>query len=179
MHWNLTANGLYSASSFYQVITTAGRTKAEIQFTWYLQIPPTVRIFAYLTVHEKLLTQDVLMERGIECDRNCVQCQRCSLETAAHLLFNCDYARICWNRLTLHLGYSILCRGDSIQQTIIRSSRRCRHRLQRKTWGIIFFSLCWQLWKARNYKVFQRKCLAPILVVEHALKEARLWQKYC
>lgn len=147
LQWNLTASNVYSASSFYEVIIMAGRTKEALQFTWYLQIPPTVKIFAYLCIHEKLLTQDVLMCRGIECAWHCVQCQSCSLEMAQaqHLLFYCEYARLFWNRLTLHLGYNILCRGDSIQQTITRSYRRCRHIIPRKNWGVLFFAACWIL----------------------------------
>ncbi|XP_078174425.1 uncharacterized protein LOC144568068 [Carex rostrata] len=168
LQWNLTSTKLYSSNSFYKVITSTGRTMEGLRFTWHLKIPATIKIFAYLCIQDKLLTQDVLLRRGFECNHSCVQCQRCSLETTHRILFQCEFALLFWSRFSRYLGYNIFTRGDSVRQSVIRSYNGCRHIMPRKKWGVLFFSACWMLWKARNNKEFEDKCLPANLVAEHA-----------
>lgn len=177
--WKWTANKVYSAGSFYNTYLSGGRVKWAFHYTWQLQIPPSVKIFAYLCIKGKLLTHDVMSMRGIECDLQCVLCPTCPVETMLHLLFDCQYARKFWFRFRLHLGFPIMTRRASIPDTVTVSYQRCRSRLTRKLWGIYFFSGCWVIWKERNNKIFQGKCRDPNGAAENAFKQALMWEKFC
>lgn len=114
LQWKWTGNNIYSASSFYNMVLTGGRTLWAFRFIWKLNIPPTVKIFSYLCLKGRLLAHEVMMQRGIHCDLRCPLCQRCPLETADHLLFHCDYAAVVWNRITIRLGYTIMRKGPTV-----------------------------------------------------------------
>lgn len=62
--WTLESSGSYSSKSIYRVLASLGRTQWEFQFTWKSPIPPTVKIFAYLVLKDKILTRDSLSRGG-------------------------------------------------------------------------------------------------------------------
>lgn len=76
---------------------------------WTAKVPPSVRIFGYLMMKQKLLTRDVL--RRMNCERQCVMCSTNSDETVVHLLFQCSYAKRVWRFVESNLGFSLLASG--------------------------------------------------------------------
>lgn len=126
---------------------------------WRLKIPPTVRIFTYLWLEGRLLTHDVMERRELLRDLKCATCANCALETALHLFVKCSTA--IWSRVSLLLGHRIMYEGDNIQLTFNRSSKNCRERMSKQTWGIFFMASCWFLWKERNSSVFEGKLRDP------------------
>lgn len=130
--WQWTGNSEYSAKSFYNMVVTGGKLKWRFNFIWQLQVPPTVRIFTFLCLKGKLLTHDVMLRRGMQCDLGCVLCASCQLETIYHIMFQCDYARRFWSWYSRILGYSIMHTGNSVQLTVTKSWRLCQGRVTRK-----------------------------------------------
>ncbi|XP_078158903.1 uncharacterized protein LOC144554459 [Carex rostrata] len=162
-----------------RLVIAAGKTVWAYRFLWKLKIPPTVRVFGYLLLHGRLLTHDVMMHRGLQCNLRCEVCQRCSLETATHLFFQCYKARRCWASLNAMLGCNIVSTGDTVQATVIKSWKACKRRMSRNEWGPYFFAVCWFLWRARHKKIFEDIEPDPIRIAQHAIREAKLWLKYC
>ena len=177
--WLWTKNNEYTANSFYKMVVSAGKTVWAYRFLWQLKIPPTVRVFGYLLLHGRLLTHDVMMHRGLQCNLRCEVCQRCSLETATHLFFQCYQARRCWASLNAMLGCNMVSIGDTVQATVIKSWKACKRRMSRNEWGPYFFAVCWFLWRARNKKIFEDIEPDPIRIAQDAIREAKLWLKYC
>lgn len=75
IQWQFTKNDEYSAKSFYDVKIAEGRIACQFQFIWNLKIPPTVRVFAFLCIHDKLLTHEKMITRGFQCAHRCQVCQ--------------------------------------------------------------------------------------------------------
>ena len=117
--------------------------------------------------------------RGLHCELQCEVCQQCSLETANHLFFQCIYARGVWTGMNMMLGADFLQNGDTILASVDKSWRACQRRFSRDKWGSYFFAVCWFLWRARNKLIFEGCTTDSRWLAQHALKEAKLWMKYC
>lgn len=57
--------------------------------------------------------------------------------------------------------------------------RACQRRYSRMQWGSLFFAVCWFLWRSRNRKLFDGCETDPNWIAQHAIKEAKLWRKFC
>lgn len=159
-------------------MVTAGLTILPYQFIWQLKIPPTVRVYAYLFLHGRLLTHDVMNYQGLNCDSQRVVCQHCSLETAPHLFFHCSNARTVWTRLSIMLGVRFLQSGDTVQELVDNSLTTCRNKISRDQWGSYFFAVCWCLWRGCNKHNFEGTGTDSRCLVQYAVKEAKLWMKH-
>lgn len=61
--WRWENSGRYTAKSAYRMFSGNGMIKWEFNFTWKCRVPPTVRIFAFLLLQDRILTKDVLERR--------------------------------------------------------------------------------------------------------------------
>lgn len=61
--WNWDPSGEYNAKSFYQMIMGGGKIQSRYVVMWKYKVPPTGRIFGYLLLRNKILTQEVLRKR--------------------------------------------------------------------------------------------------------------------
>lgn len=77
MEWKWSNTGVYSARSIYEVMMGMGMIKPLHVYTWKLGIPPTVRIFIYLLLKQKILTKDVMQCRNMGSDLGCEMCGNC------------------------------------------------------------------------------------------------------
>lgn len=62
--WRWNSNQEHSAQSIYQLMSGGGKTRWHFSFTWQLKIPPSVRVFVFLHLKDKILTHEVLNRRG-------------------------------------------------------------------------------------------------------------------
>lgn len=131
-----------------------------------------------LCLKGKLLSHEVMIRRGWQCDSRCMMCDRCNLETTFHLLFQCEYAINVWRWYHSILGFTIMHGGRSVQQTVSKSCRASRGRVATKVWGVHFFSVCWIIWKERNRTIFEGDKMEPRGAAHRAWREALLWLRY-
>jgi hypothetical protein len=52
--------------------------------------------FAWLVLHNRVLTRDNMIKKNWPCDHLCGFCQ-CFMETTQHLLCECNYTKAVWN----------------------------------------------------------------------------------
>jgi zinc-binding in reverse transcriptase len=90
LYWKLDSSGIYSAKSFYDFYAGLGKIKWEFSLLWKTKAPPSVRIFYFLLLHDKPLTQQVLQRRKIAGETGCVMC----LHPQNLLFISSIY---CWN----------------------------------------------------------------------------------
>lgn len=179
IQWLWTNDKEYTANSFYKQVIAAGTAKWEFQFIWKLKIPPTIRVFGYLLLHGRLLTHDVMINRGLSCDTQCEVCHQCPLETAKHLFFQCGHARQVWRLMSSMLGFNLLKTGDTVQAVVANSGRACQRRIPCSQWGTLFFAVCWFIWRSRNKKIFDGVDSDPHWIAHQSIKESKLWKKFC
>lgn len=97
--------------------SSIGKTKWEFLFTWKCPVPPSVKLFAYLMLHDKILLRVVLNKRGVLVDLRCALWEACERETTLHLLFICPFATAVWRKESNIIGAKIMvpaeCRDNS------------------------------------------------------------------
>lgn len=176
--WRRTRDGQYSANSFYKLIAGGGKIRWSFRKIWKYRIPPSVRVFVQLFLLDRILTADVMQTRNINCQPNCVMCADGQVETAWHLIFNCNFAAQVWETVARLTGLNMLLVQETVLETWYRSSDRFSGTRRRK-WSIVFSATCWMLWKQRNLKFFEGRTAPPGMVASWIVQEAALWEKFC
>lgn len=81
LRWKWSTSGDYSAKSIYQVLVTAGRIKWEFNSIWRYAVPPSVQIFVFFLLKDRLLIREVLLRRHFNLTvATCPLCNSGSLE---------------------------------------------------------------------------------------------------
>jgi hypothetical protein len=104
------------------------------------------------------------MKRGFLGPFNCLLCNN-NQEDINHLLWDCPFAKSCWN-----LAYGDLARfirwPSSPHPSLGNWDKYYRGSFKDKpvlkqVWWVLAKFLCWQIWKTRNRKNFQGKITPP------------------
>jgi hypothetical protein len=68
---------------------------------WKCKITPRIKFFAWLIILDRLNTRNMLVRRhfNVQPDSLCVLCADREEETIAHLFFQCDFAKACWDKI--------------------------------------------------------------------------------
>lgn len=65
LQWRWCNSGIYTANNAYEVMQGGGKVKWGYAAIWKAKCPATAKIFAFLMIRNKILTQDVLRKRRI------------------------------------------------------------------------------------------------------------------
>lgn len=101
--WRFSADGTYSASSAYRAMFTGTIRLRGAKHLWKASVPPKVKYFFWLAIHDRCWTASRRKKRGLQdCDL-CALCHQES-ETMQHLLVTCVFTREVWARLSISLS---------------------------------------------------------------------------
>lgn len=181
IQWKLEPSGIYTSKSIYRVLIGGGKTEWVFNYTWKCPVPPTVKIFIYLVLNDKILSRDVLSRRGMSINLNCALCGVCRRETTLHMLFYCHYATTIWRKVSAVLRTKIMTAATTIQETWTRSWEVVRQNrgMSRRAWATCCICTVWHIWKQRNRVVFGDNANHPTMVADRVVREYRLWLKHC
>ena len=177
--WTMSSTRSYTASSAYhaQFIGTTSSNMKKI--VWKVWAPPKCKFFAWLIIQNRVWTADRLRRRGLP---NCDLCPLCKQtgETAAHLLFQCRFAKRIWCMVKdwLHLSWLDVSSWDNFNcvqdwwthMTVNDSARR-------KAIASLTMLISWELWTERNARVFRHKSTLPSVILGRIKDEAQTWVK--
>jgi hypothetical protein len=99
----------------------------------------------WLALHHRLNTNDRLSRKGITSNSRCPF--ECSADESIGHLFRCPRAISIWQKLLIQNPHP----GQSVPGIITNSSYINNHK---PDWVAIFIAIAWNLWLARNKKVF-------------------------
>lgn len=132
---------------------------------WHAQAEGKHKFFAWLLVESKLLTVDKLLKRNWPCNGHCVMCDQAP-ETEDHLCLHCPFAKEVWGHVRTWSG-DLITIPDSSKgieawwnselQGLPQNTRRVKAALMMYT--------AWNLWKERNRRIFEGKCVQPLRVL--------------
>lgn len=178
--WNWNSKRIYSSKSLYKVLKGGGRTRWGFQNIWQYKVTPTVRIFGYFMLNERLLTHANMLTRSMNCDPRCIMCEECLLETTVHLMFECRFAKEVWFRLgqVAPTTFTNVAReemeiADAWESFLLLARGNCSRMRE-----LVLFA-CWYVWKARNSKIFRDENVIPRILSERIWGEYLMWCKYC
>ncbi|KAL6146659.1 hypothetical protein ACLB2K_057337 [Fragaria x ananassa] len=164
--WLDSSDGLLSLSMAYEVKRSKQTIVPWDRWVWRQCFRPRNSITLWKFLHGKLLTDDLLLQRGFHFASRCSLCHA-SAETAHHLFFECSFSRKVWSEI-----FSWFKVGTYFLDiyTFFSYPLQCGFgtQLQLLWWGMMgagFYSL----WNARNSIRFDEHCLTPDYLI-HSIK---------
>ncbi|GLT74663.1 hypothetical protein SLA2020_464490 [Shorea laevis] len=168
--WKANAAGSFSVASAYHLIQD-NKPALPLQdrrwkWIWKLECPERVRMFVWLLLRNRVMTNSVRYERHLTDSTLCPRCGS-SQESSIHLLRDCYYARQVWE---LMVGPS---RGFFHQPDFPKRLEK-NATLHRKVplhdieHSILFLCIIWMIWKCRNQLVFEHQHIPPVVCFEKA-----------
>lgn len=122
------------------------------KLAWKWPGPQRIRTFLWLTLHGKLLTNTVRAQRHMTSITICEICHK-DQETIDHILRHCQLASSCWSYIVpprLQHSFYTCSFQDWLESNLTNQSGDLK-------WQVLFGSLCWRLWDARNRKLFNQE----------------------
>jgi hypothetical protein len=173
--WRWSSNGIYSSASIYKLMSAGGRIRWGYSDLWRCYAPLKVKFFTYLWLHNKILTHESMLRRGLHCVPDCALCTNCPMESTFHLFFQCQYALQVWN----YFG-DLVTISNSVESTWERSWHRYRviNHENKRTWATRFVGVLWGIWRQRNEMIFRGKRMPPFILAERIRGEIQLWLHY-
>lgn len=115
-------------------------------YVWRSKAPPRVQFFGWLISQKRLQCRTNLAKKNIVEDGVCVLCKN-ALETATHLLLECDFASLFWRSVGVVIKPS-----DSAEclQAIDPPAQ-----MPKAEFNTFILLCCWQIWKRRNNIIFR------------------------
>ena len=134
---------------------------------WATRLPSKVKFFGWLLLLGRLNTRANLLHKNIRRrdEANCELCQGV-LETDEHIFVHCSRAAAVWSRL----GISLTPSAHKTPWFI-----GCSLPLPDPARADAALVLLWQLWKARNAKIFDQLDLPPAEIIRRAAKDLDVW----
>jgi hypothetical protein len=146
--------GCLTTSALYKLCSDGGVHDGNTDFLWQNSAPPRVKFFAWLLVKGRIQCRSNLLRKGIlEADGS--RCPICDahLETPAHIMFHCSFARQFWAAL----GSPSVADDAALATASVCPLPASTPTRSASTLRLLCF---WHLWKHRNGVVFEGLPLA-------------------
>ena len=125
-----------------------------------------------------ILTADNLAKRGWPHNVNCSFCHS-TPETAAHLHISCPYAQACWAQVLIktNLPTTLMppLNATSISSCWSAISASAPATIT-KRWCSVALLTWWNLWKARNDRIFNNMAVSATALADTILLELTQWR---
>jgi hypothetical protein len=129
-------------------------------------VPILITRFAWLVMHNKVLTAENMLKKHWPCNQFCSFCLCCQ-ETTPHMLTECNYTEAVWNIVATSLNLPCFSQmhlqGGPVQwfQSLLHTGPAGD---KKKRAGFLL-TVWWLLWKERNRRIFDHRerssqCLA-------------------
>lgn len=154
IHWRWTSNGKYTVKSAYEVQFRGATVYFPAKEIWTARTEPKCRLFAWLALHNKVLTAENMIRKNWPCNPTCSLCY-CLEETTVHLLTQCNYTEAAWNMVAArHLlpSYDQLLL-DRTPKGWVNYLLATGSSVEKKRKLGVLFSFWWEIWKGRNRSV--------------------------
>ncbi|KAJ1695641.1 hypothetical protein LUZ63_012339 [Rhynchospora breviuscula] len=166
-------NGYFSSNSAYKVLADTGIWSYYYKQLWKIKVPPKVKIFLWLLLQDRLLTQDNFQVRGWPTIHSCTTCQSPVTEIAPHLFIHCTFTHRLWDLIQLLFHLPVLTFTDNIIDFWLNNRVNIE-----KQWDIIWAAVSWALWKERNARVFSSDASNHYLLLREIAAILDLWEHF-
>ncbi|XP_020266677.1 uncharacterized protein LOC109842187 [Asparagus officinalis] len=114
---------------------------------------PKHAFILWLAAHDRLLTQDKLLKRGIININQCKLCSDAVLECRNHLFFDCSFSRDVWNGIMDWIHF----KWRSCDWCILLNWYNTRLKgngLKHKVKRMVLAATVYSVWRERNARIF-------------------------
>ncbi|KAJ3700403.1 hypothetical protein LUZ61_004108 [Rhynchospora tenuis] len=169
--WKWSNTGEYSSVSAYRLLADPGLRSPYHKLLWKIKAPPKVRIFLWLTLLDRILTQQNLLRRNWPSITACQCCTSDCLETSVHLLVHCAFAKQIWSLLQIKFNLPVITFTPDLQTFWLQNRATCG-----PFWDIIWAASTWAIWKERNRRIFGSKSLTATLLLVEICTTIEAWK---
>nr|GMD59866.1 LINE-type retrotransposon LIb DNA [Ipomoea batatas] len=169
LYWPTSPGGMFSVQEAYRYIA-GGDSTEEVDWVWKVKTAERCRMFLWLAVKNKLLTNAVRARRQLTDEDGCTACGE-FCESIDHILMHCDVARTCWRKTHTPTSFTLGAASSFIQWLKLNCSST--EMMNDVPWSLIFTYTCWELWKARNKRIFEHVNPSPQEITRRAKFTAR------
>jgi hypothetical protein len=145
-----------------------------VKWVWESLAPMKVKIFSWQLLLQRLPTRGNLSQRGVIRNTPHSQCVWChsELESEVHLFTKCEVAVEVWRAIHSWLGLTTAVPGNlALSFESFGFPFKCKKR--KKGMNLIWQTVTWSLWIARNNFIFEGKKLKVYEIVD-AIKHRSL-----
>lgn len=141
------------------------------KWVWKLEVSPTIQMFIWKLLHQKLPVKDSLPWLDF---KNCPTCNLTD-ETHTHFFQHCFLARKVWSRTNAFSASSDFYQSD--WEGWIKSNATSQIKIQHLniSWGCLFIHTLWQLWITRNNRIFNPHHQSVSLILKEAFIKASVY----
>ncbi|KAJ1418141.1 Zinc knuckle CX2CX4HX4C [Sesbania bispinosa] len=167
--WGACKDDIYTVKSGYHVALqemnfqhrgTSMPTSPDFQWKklWSLPCQPRQLHFIWRLMHHSLPVRANLARRNIQCEPICPCCE-VDRETETHLFRDCSWSKQIWSQSPIDSQWQFP-HIESIGEWINNIILVCAEEVV-----CLFITICYEIWQARNRKVFEQKepCTGQIL----------------
>jgi hypothetical protein len=148
-------------ASAYECQILGTTTSLPTRYLWNTAEPKCM-FFAWLVLHDRVLTAHNLIKRNWPCDLNCSLCLYIH-ETTYHLLTECNYVEALWNLIATRFNlknYAHMVQQGRPKDWVAKIQRSGPRSDKKNRLGILF-TFWWGLWKERNRRIFDQEAKSP------------------
>ncbi|XP_074301475.1 uncharacterized protein LOC141632870 [Silene latifolia] len=154
-YWSASTSGFFTIKSAIKIIRNEPRNE-EASFwnlPWKTWAPRRMRVFLWLLLHDRIMSNANRARRGLTEDPCCGSCGDLE-ETSLHLLRDCSEARKVWSLFSVPKSQRFF-EGFSVREWAI-DNLSCGKTAEFESWPSMFAVIVWWIWKWRNCRVFGR-----------------------
>jgi hypothetical protein len=147
---------------------------------WDSPAPSKIVAFSWQLLYDRLPTKDNLQSRGViqqALDVNCVWCGQ-TTESSKYLFLHCNKTIRVWYEVCRWLGVVIVMPPD-IMTLFDCFSGVIRNKKVKKGFLLVWHTVIWSLWRARNNAIFNGILKEPLEVVEEIKVLSWNWSMDC
>jgi hypothetical protein len=160
-------NSLNSGVLYKMLKARGHEDNPRANFVWKSLAPPRVQLFLWLLTQRRIQCRLVLLRKGIVDSGICEICNAAD-ESPEHIIHGCSHGRGVWTSLNLLSMISV--DMNDLHSVQAHSSNPLPELAS-------FVALiCWQIWKARNAKIFRNEMKTVSQVLQECLSDANLWK---
>jgi hypothetical protein len=134
---------------------------------WASPTPSKVIDFSWQLLHDRVPTKDNLLLRGVlprTSGDNCVWCNDLR-ESTSHLFLHCNMALVVWYGIFKWLGVVIVV-PPNLFYLFYWLSSAAKSKKARRGFRLVWHSVVWSIWLARNNRIFNNVLIQPMELVE-------------
>lgn len=138
---------------------------------WNSKVSPKLQLFLWKIVPGAITIGENLAKRGLLANITCRHCGE--LETTEHIFLHCNFTRQVWASQLWKLNFNP---SDcaSFSEALLLSAGQTNLPPLGVTWNF-FPWICWGIWTARNYRIFESIDTSPAEILAKSIRNAREW----
>lgn len=174
--WLGESNGRYSTKSGYKLLNHHEQAVNHQGFDWMkhvwkLDAPSKIHHFIWRALNNALPVAELLIHRGMEVNPACKVCGE--LETINHVFLSCPFAKCVWEQAPILPTSLCLTPPTSLQLLLPEVPKTINLPPSGLTCSPLSPWILWNLWTARNRRVFEDKIYTPEETLSKAIRDAK------